>query len=194
MGRWEPDAVGRLRRAALDLFEELGYEQTTVADIAERAGLTARTFFRYFPDKREVLFQGAEGLEQTMVEALMQTPEGATPMSAIAAALGAAGVYFGDVQSFARRRRDLIAMNAELRERELTKLAKLSSTLADALRQRGVDAVEARLAAETGTAVFHLAFDLWLAVDEHRRFDAIAADLLRRQAWLAAKLLSDLPS
>jgi AcrR family transcriptional regulator len=194
MGRWEPDAVGRLRRAALELFEELGYEQTTVADIAERAGLTARTFFRYFPDKREVLFQGAEGLEQTMVEALRQTPEGTTPMNAIAAAISAAGGYFGDIQTFARRRRDVIALNAELRERELTKLAKLSASLAETLAQRGVDAVEARLAAETGIAVFRLAFELWLAVDEHRRLDAIAADLLRRLARLVEKLGADLSS
>lgn len=185
MGRWEPDAVGRLRRAALELFVERGYEQTTVTDIAERAGLTARTFFRHFPDKREVLFQGSERLEQTMVDALLQTPDGASAMTAVATAMGAAGSYFGDIQAFARRRRDVIAMNAELRERELIKLAKLSASLADALAQRGVDAVEARLAAETGMAVFRLAFDLWLADREHRRFDAIAADLLRRLARLA---------
>ncbi len=184
MGRWEPDAVGRLRIAALELFVELGYGQTTVADIAERAGLTTRTFFRYFPDKREVLFQGAERLEQTMVEALLQTPDGASAMSAITSAIRAAGGYFVDIQAVARRRRDVIAMNAELRERELIKLAKLSASLAEALAQRGVDAVEARLAAETGMAVFRLAFELWLADGEHRRFDAIAADLLRRLARL----------
>ena len=185
MGRWEPDAMGRLRKAALELFVERGYEQTTVADIAERAGLTARTFFRYFPDKREVLFQGAEGLEQAMVEAIRQTPEGASAMNAVSAAVGAAGGYFGDIQVFARRRRDVIATHAELRERELIKLAKLSASLADALEQRGVESVEARLAAEIGVAVFRLAFELWLADDEHRRFDAIATDLLRRLGRLA---------
>jgi AcrR family transcriptional regulator len=177
----------------LELFVEIGYEQTTVADIAERAGLTARTFFRYFPDKREVLFQGAEGLEQTMVDALRQTPEGASPMSAIAAAIGAAGGYFGDIQTFARRRRDVIAMNAELRERELTKLAKLSASLAEALAHRGVDVVEARLAAETGTAVFRLAFELWLADGEPRRFDAIVSDLLSRLAQLVPVPVNDAP-
>ncbi|WP_245800390.1 TetR family transcriptional regulator [Thiomonas intermedia] len=169
----------------MELFVERGYEQTTVADIAERAGLTARTFFRYFPDKREVLFQGVERLEQTMVDALLQTPDEASAMTAVGTAMGAADGYFGDIQAFARRRRDVIAMNAELRERELIKLARLSAALAEALAQRGVDAVEARLAAETGMAVFRLAFELWLADDEHRRFGAIAADLLRRLARLA---------
>src|ERR1700710_823158 len=92
MGRWEPDASGRLRQAALELYVERGFEQTTVADIAQRAGLTARTFFRYFTDKREVLFAGPESLLEQMVNALENAPESASPMSAVAAALDAGAV------------------------------------------------------------------------------------------------------
>lgn len=185
MGRWEPDAVGRLRAAALDLFVERGYEQTTVAEIADRAGLTARTFFRYFPDKREVLFQGAERLQQTMVEALLAAPSRATSMEAAAAAIRAAGQYFGDIRDFARRRRDVIAANGELRERELIKLAALADALADALGRRGAAAVDARLAAETGMVVFRMTFEQWVAIGERRGFVTIAHDMLRRLGDLA---------
>src|SRR5579875_2390415 len=90
VGRWEPDPAGRLRDAATSLFLENGYEQTTVAEIAQRAGLTARTFFRYFADKREVLFAGSEALQEHLVAAVRAAPESATPMEAVAAALDAA--------------------------------------------------------------------------------------------------------
>jgi len=124
MGRWKPDAESRLRAAALDLFEELGYEQTSVAAIAERAGLTARTFFRYFADKREVLFKGSEHLQETMLAALNRTPSTVSVMDAIAIALTAAGEVFDDDRRlFARRRSKVIAAKAELRERELIKRA-----------------------------------------------------------------------
>src|ERR1700722_9057041 len=95
MGRWEPDASGRLRQAAMELYLERGFEQTTVAEIAERAGLTARTFFRYFADKREVLFAGAFMLRDAMVEALDGAPDSAAPMRAVAAALDAAATALG---------------------------------------------------------------------------------------------------
>ncbi|OIQ69851.1 bacterial regulatory protein, tetR family [mine drainage metagenome] len=180
MGRWEPDAVGRLRAAALDLFVERGYEGTTVADIAERAGLTARTFFRHYADKREVLFQGAELLQRAMSDAVRDAPAATPALGAIAAALHAAAAFFGDIRAFARRRRDVIAASAELRERELIKQASLSAALADALVARGVDAGDARLAAETATLVFRAAFAQWLEADETRGFGAIADELLQR--------------
>ncbi len=185
MGRWQPDAMGRLRAAAIDLFVERGYEQTTVADIAERAGLTARTFFRHFPDKREVLFQGAERLQQAMVDALLRAPTEATPIDAVAASLQAAAQSFGDIRSFARRRRDVIAATAELRERELIKLASLSAALAEALRSRGVVELDARLAAEAAVMVFRIAFERWLDGDDQRGYAAIALDLLHRLGGLA---------
>src|SRR5215471_10538140 len=94
MGRWEPNARGRLEQAALELYVERGFEQTTVAAIARRAGLTERTFFRHFADKREVLFGGARSLQELMVGAVASTPATASPMEAIAAALEAAGSIF----------------------------------------------------------------------------------------------------
>src|SRR5664279_2717020 len=83
VGRWEPNASGRLRQAAMELYVERGFEQTTVADIAERAGLTARTFFRHFADKREVLFAGSGSLQEQLVGALEAVPESAAPLEAV---------------------------------------------------------------------------------------------------------------
>jgi AcrR family transcriptional regulator len=166
MGRWEPNASGRLREAALELYIERGYEQTTVAEIAARAGLTARTFFRHFADKREVLFAGSP-LQGTLVDALDGAPASASPMEAVAAALGAASEVLAD-RDFSRRRQLVINANAELQERELIKLAALSAALADGLRRRGVAEPVARLAAETGIAVFRVAFERWVAEPEDR--------------------------
>ena len=120
VGRWEPDAAGLLGEAALELFVEQGYDHTTVADIAERAGLTARTFFRHFANKREVLFAGSEQLEAEMVAAMDATPADAAPMQAVAAALQASRDRRSDQRrSFARRRQQVVAANPELRAREL---------------------------------------------------------------------------
>ena len=187
MGRWEGDAEGRLRAAAMALFVERGYEQTTVADIAERAGLTARTFFRYFADKPEVLFNGAGRLQQRMVEALDQSPAHATALQAVAAALFATAEFFGDQREFARQRRAVIEANAELRERELHKLAALSGALADALRKRGFGAVDAQLAAEMGIAVFRVSFGLWVEDGEARDFNDIVRDSLASLATLVGR-------
>src|SRR3984885_10438488 len=109
MGRWQPDARARLQAAALALYGDLGYEQTTVAEIAERAGLTKRTFFRYFADKREVLFWGSELLEQRMVAAIEAAPAAATALGLIGAALDTAGVAFEENREFAGPRHRIIA-------------------------------------------------------------------------------------
>src|SRR5262249_25569139 len=143
MGRWEPNARGRLAEAAMALYLERGYDQTTVADIAERAGLTSRTFFRHFADKREVLFDGSSALEEAMVEAVAAAPEGARPMEAMAAALDAAAQMIGTRRDFSRARQTIITSSAELRERELIKMASLAASLATALRGRGVPAAQA---------------------------------------------------
>jgi AcrR family transcriptional regulator len=161
MSRWEPDARGRLERAALELYSERGFEQTTVAEIAARAGLTERTFFRHFADKREVLFWGAGTLQDFLVSTLASTPDSAAPIDAVAAALEAAGTVLQERREFARQRQAVIAANAELRERELIKLASLSAALAVTLRQRGVKDPAASLAAEAGIAVFRIAFERW---------------------------------
>src|ERR1700688_723738 len=161
VGRWEPDAQGRLQQAALALYGERGFEQTTVAEIAKRAGLTERTFFRYFADKREVLFWGAGALQEFIVGTVASAPDSAAPIDAVAAALEAAGALFEERREGARQRQAVIAANAELQERELIKLASLASAVAAALRQRGVTDPAASLAAEAGIAVFRIAFDRW---------------------------------
>jgi AcrR family transcriptional regulator len=163
MGRWEPNARGRLEQAALALYAERGFEQTTVAEIAQRAGLTERTFFRHFADKREVLFWGAGALQELLVNTVASAPDSAAPMDAVAAALEAAGGMFQERREGARQRQAIIAANAELQERELIKLAALAAALAGALRQRGVTGPAASLAAEAGVAVFKIAFERWIS-------------------------------
>jgi len=162
MGRWEPNAQGRLEQAAMELYIERGFEPTTVAEIARRAGLTERTFFRHFRDKREVLFAGAAALQDFLVTALASAPDSAAPVDAVATALEATGDLFQERRDYARQRQAVIAANAELRERELIKLASLASAMADVLRQRGVPDPAASLAAEAGIAVFRIAFERWI--------------------------------
>ena len=185
MGRWEPDAAGRFRTAAMDLFLERGFEATTVADIAERAGLTRRTFFRHFADKREVLFHGSERLQQAMVEGLRAAPAEATPFEAVRAALDVTVAFFGDHRDFARQRWAVISAHAELRERELIKFATLSSALAAALRARCVVEPDASLAAEAAMAVFRVAFETWVADGEARSYAEIIDASMTRLRVLA---------
>jgi AcrR family transcriptional regulator len=162
MSRWEPDARGRLEQAAMKLYIERGFEQTTVAEIAKRAGLTERTFFRHFTDKREVLFWGAGSLQALVVSTVANAPDSAAPIDATVAALEAAGALLQERREFSRQRQTIIAANPELQERELIKLATLASAIAEALRQRGVGDPAASLAAEAGIAVFRIAFERWI--------------------------------
>ena len=167
MGRWEPGAQSRLVVAAMELFVEQGYEQTTVADIAARAGLTSRTFFRYFADKREVMFAGGSGLEAHLVTALAAAPAGATAMQAVEAAFRAVGEVISN-RSWSAHRQAIVTSHPELRERELTKMASLSAALAEGLQAREVAPAEAALAAEAGVMVFRLGFERWLGEDAER--------------------------
>ncbi|WLW58092.1 TetR/AcrR family transcriptional regulator [Streptomyces sp. YU58] len=168
MGRWEPNARERLAAAALELYSERGYEQTTVAEIARRAGLTERTFFRHYADKREVLFDGSHALQDLIVDAVAAAPESAAPIDAVAAGLDAASTMFADRREFARRRQAVVLANAELHERELIKLASLSAALAAALHRRGIAESAARLTAEAGIAVFKVGFERWVTAAEER--------------------------
>src|ERR1700722_17687538 len=161
MTRWEPNASGRLQRAALELYSERGYDQTTVAEIAKRAGLTERTYFRYFADKREVLFYGSDQLQERLVAGITSAPDGLSPLGVVGAALEAAAAPFEEAGDFPRRRQAIIAANPELRERELIKLAALAAALAGTLRRRNVPDPAASLAAEAGIAVFKIAFLRW---------------------------------
>ncbi|WP_433437895.1 TetR/AcrR family transcriptional regulator [Nonomuraea sp. CA-141351] len=177
MARWEPNARERLVRAAIDLFTEQGYDTTTVNGIAERAGLTKTTFFRHFPDKREVLFAGQETHSRLLAEAIAASPGSATPLQAVAAALDALTATFtDDRREFAARLLTVIADNSELRERAALKRTRLAGAMTDALRKRGVPDPTASLAAELGTRAFDDAFDLW----SDRTNQQTLADLTRQ--------------
>jgi AcrR family transcriptional regulator len=186
MGRWRPGATGRLAEAALDLYVERGYEQTTVVEIAERAGVTARTFFRHFADKREVLFAGSEVLQQRMVDALAAAPADTAPLDAAAAALDAAAAMLGENHRHSARRQAVLMANAELRERELIKMARLADALSDGLVARGVAAPDARLAAETAITVFRVAFDAWVNGPASVELASLIRDSLAQLSRLSA--------
>ncbi|GAS88723.1 TetR family transcriptional regulator [Mycolicibacterium brisbanense] len=175
MSRWEPNAHDRLQEAALQLYTERGFDQTTVAEIAERAGLTERTFFRYFADKREVLFGGQALLTELLVTAIAEAPDDARPLEVIATALAALGPVFEGRVDHARRRQAIIDAHPGLQERELIKLATMTAETADALRRRGVGDAAARLAAETGVAVFKVAFSRWITDDSAAGLAAVIA-------------------
>ena len=163
VGRWEPDARGRLARAAMELYLERGFENTTVAEIAERAGLTERTFFRHFADKREVLFSGSADLQQLLAQGVAGAPEAAPPIDAVRAALEAVGAVIQQRGDWSKQRQQVISANPELRERELIKLASLATAVAETLRrQRGVKEPIASLTAEAGIAAFKVAFEGWV--------------------------------
>jgi AcrR family transcriptional regulator len=179
MGRWQPDARGRLAQAAMALYAEQGFEQTTVAEIAARAGLTERTFFRHFADKREVLFYGSEMLQDLLVRAVADAPAAATPIDAAGAAFEAAGVMIQENPERARLRDSIVSANAELRERELIKLAALASAVAGALRDRGIPDPAASLAAETGVAVFKIAFARWITEPGQRDLPGIIRESMQ---------------
>ena len=170
MARWEPNARERLVRAAVDLFTEQGYDATTVTQIADRAGgLTKTTFFRHFPDKREVLFAGQEAHVRLLADAIAAAPPDATPLEAVAASLDALAGSFGeDRRELAARLKALIAGNTELRERAIFKHATLVAAVADGLGERGVPDHTAVLAAHIGMLAFDEAFDHWADPGDRR--------------------------
>lgn len=161
MSRWEPDAPGRLQLAAFELYTERGYDQSTVAEIAARAGLTERTFFRHFADKREVLFGGGGRFRAAVVDPVLAAPASATTLEAVTAGIQAAGAVFPDLDTV-RRRQALLQANPELQERELSKLAALATALSQALHDRGTPVTAADLAAETGVAILRIALTRWI--------------------------------
>ena len=163
MARWEPDGEERLRTAAIELFLERGYDNVTVAQIADRAGLTRRTFSRYFADKRDVLFAGSDQLPVLLAEALHRVDPEARPFDAVEQALAAVAEVLGErVAEHAPQRRAIIAASPELQERGHAKFAAVAAALATALRDRGVDESTATLLADVGVALFRVGFDRWV--------------------------------
>lgn len=186
MSRWAPDAKGRLAAAALELFEERGFEATTVADIAARAGLTKRTFFRYFGDKREVLFAGTEVLEERFVERVAAAPADDSPLDAIAVGLDVMADFFEELGERPRKRQAIIAANPDLQERELIKLNGYAAAGAAALRERGVAEPGATLAAEAGLAILRVAFEQWVTGPEGQDLHQLLRDSLAELKSVAA--------
>jgi AcrR family transcriptional regulator len=161
VARWEPNASGRLTEAAMALFAERGYTKTTVGDIAARAGLTERTFFNHFADKREVLFADSEHLAKQIVDAARAAPKSEAPLDAVMSAYESTGDFFEARRSITRKRSELVAAQPELRERELIKLMSLAAAVTEALKQRGTPSASASLASEMGAAIFRVGFEQW---------------------------------
>jgi AcrR family transcriptional regulator len=179
MARWEPGAAERLRQAALELFATRGFEQTTATEIAQSVGLTERTFFRHFSDKRDVLFHGQHLLVEAFLAGVDTAPPDASPIEIVASALRSAASFFPDERrSYSRTRQAVIDQNPALLERERHKLADLATTLADSLRARGVDDLAATVAAQSGATVFGIAFAQWIREGEQRSLADITADVL----------------
>jgi AcrR family transcriptional regulator len=152
-----------LRTAAIELYLEFGYENVTVAQIAEHAGLTRRTFSRYFADKRDVLFAGSDQLPGLLADALRRVDPGLAPLEAVLYALTAIAPALGDrVAPHAAQRREVVARSPELQERGRTKFAAVADALAGVLRERGANASDSRLFADVGVAIFRTGFDRWV--------------------------------
>ena len=162
MARWEPGARERIVLAAVDLFTEQGYDATTVAQIAERAGITKSTFFRYFPDKRELLAAGQETLSRLLAEGIAEAPKGASPLEAVAAGLERASSEMGPMnRELGPRLKAAVAASAELQERNALKNVGLAAAMTDALVARGVPDPTAHLAGELGVLAFKRGFAAW---------------------------------
>jgi AcrR family transcriptional regulator len=177
--RWEHGSEERLQEAALELFEEQGFESTSVGEIAERARVTTRTFFRYFPDKREVLFARADRLRDALVDRMLRAPDVEEPLEAVVGVL-AGFDWEGQGRESQRRRQAVIAANPELRERDLIKHEDIAVAFADVLRGRGIDPEIAQLASRVGAQVFRVAHEQWTTAVGEADLAAIAQDVLSR--------------
>lgn len=170
MARWEPGARERLVVAAVDLFADQGYDATTVAQIAERAGVTKSTFFRHFPDKRELLVAGQETLSRLLTEGIAEAPADATPLEAVASGLERASNTMGPLnRELAPRLKAAIAASAELQERDALKTVGLATAMTDALTARGVPDPLAQLCAELGVLAFKRGYAAWTELERDER-------------------------
>jgi AcrR family transcriptional regulator len=170
MARWDPGVEQRLKRAALELYLERGYDNVTVTHIAERAGLTRRSCFRYFPDKREVLLAGSERLPPALAEAVLAADPNAAPLAAVLDALARVGAELVEHVDGATERRAVIDASPELQERERTKTAAITEAIRKALKQRQVKAGTAELVAQLAAVAFQNAFRHWIEAEGHADF------------------------
>ncbi|MEV6632554.1 TetR family transcriptional regulator [Actinoplanes sp. NPDC051470] len=180
MPRWKPDAVERLHGAALELFDEQGFERTTVAEIAQRAGLTQRTFFNHFADKREVLFGLSSEIQQEVIREIAAGDEDLPPLDAVVRALEiAADTMFEDRRAAVTRRHAILAANPELQERELRKNAVLAEAIAAVLRERGCDPETALFATGAAMLAQQAAFQKWTRPGETRTLRDLLSEAVR---------------
>lgn len=187
MARWTPGARERLQAAAFDVIRRRGFDAVTVAEIAEAAGVTERTFFRHFADKREVLFDGQNTLVTRIADAVAAAPEGADAVTAVRAAFDDAAQLFPlERRPHSRDRGAIIASDERLSEREAQKMRALGAAVAAALGERGVREPEASLVARAAVGVFEVAFMQWIADGEERDFAAIQSELFGRLGALLA--------
>jgi AcrR family transcriptional regulator len=178
MSRWEPGARERLVVAAVDLFTEQGYDATTVAQIAERAGVTKSTFFRHFPDKRELLVAGQETLSQLLSEGIAEAPADASPLAMVAAGLERASTAMGPMsREIAPRLKAAVAASAELQERDALKSVSLAAAMTAALVARAVPDPTAALASELGVLAFKRGYADW-SEGERDAEDQLAGHIL----------------
>ncbi|NUQ97689.1 MAG: TetR family transcriptional regulator [Streptomyces sp.] len=191
MSRWAPDARERLESAALDLFVQNGFDETTVAHIAERAGLNRATFFRHFADKREVLFGGEDVLAGLFAEGIRAAAADATPAQCLQAAFAATDAAMTPQRrTKAVQRMRVVAANSDLQERGLLKHARIAASISTALRERGTDELTARLSAHVALLAFSIAVERWTKAEDDEAFPPLAqaalSDLQARAAELDA--------
>jgi len=179
VARWESGAGERLQHTALALFAERGFDGVTVSEIAAAAGLTERTFFRHFTDKREVLFAGQGDFEQAFLAPLSAPSDGDAMTRVVSSLAGAVELFPEERRSWSRARQAVIAAHPALQERELLKLSSLAAAMTRALADRGIDPIAAALAAESGVTVFRTAFAAWVTDGEQRPFGAIQEAVLQ---------------
>jgi len=182
MARWEPDAEERLRRAAVELFVERGYDEVTVSDITARAGLTRRSFFRYFPDKREVLFAGSSQLVNEIERRLDAGGLGESTAGIVIGVLTQAGTILLADRGAQRRRRAIIASSPELQERDRAKIARIGSAIARSMTRRGMNSADAELHGAIWAEVFRSAYDRALSADGSLGFGEYLAKSARAVA------------
>lgn len=163
MPRSGDEARRRLQQATLELFQERGYEATTTAAIAARAGVTERTFFRHFADKREALFDGEEAFRDALADAVAAAPGDLAAMDVLFAAFASVEPMLDRNRAFSEPRQAVVARTPALQERVLTKTAGVTRALADALQRRGLEGDLASLAAQVGMAAFSHAAQAWFA-------------------------------
>jgi AcrR family transcriptional regulator len=187
MVRWQPEAGARLQAAAYELFDSKGFDETTVVEIALAAGLTERTFYRYFADKREVIFGRQDLFKDAFLNGITEAKVDASPLRIVTDAVIAAATFFADEhRAYSQLRHKVIAANPELQERELLKMSALAGAIAEALRARGIHEPAATLAAETGVTVFRVSFAQWIAPTCERSLIEIEREVFDQFGSLAA--------